>query len=146
MAISQAAWERRIVDRCWHVYDGLTGRFEVPEDFLLRFLEAVESAVLTDALQAEALIGPDHRLSVTEEYELDNQELSIALYSYVLLTREDRLLLRADPRPHYAVDYRGQPLSHPPHHLHDERNRIRSFTGSFEEFIELCAGIVHDEA
>lgn len=79
MAISQAAWERRIVDRCWHVYDGLTGRFEVPEDFLLRFLEAVESAVLTDALQAEALIGPDHRLSVTEEYELDNQELSIAL-------------------------------------------------------------------
>jgi len=94
------------------------------------------------ALQAHIAIPPRHSLEIREEYEMREHELIVALYSYVLVAEGSRVLLRADPLPHHRVDYRGHRLTHFPHHLHDERGRIRSFSGRLEDFLVQAAALL----
>ena len=63
------------------------------------------------------------------------QELEISRYSYNVIDYTGNNLLRADNLPHHRTDYHGRALSHPPHHMHDERGRVRSFTGRVQDFI-----------
>lgn len=132
---------RRIAERCWQVYDLITRHLQPVPDFHLEFPEAAELAILSGALQVRIAIPPRHSLDIREEYEVRDHELIVAFYSYVLLAG-GRVLLRADPSPHHRVDYRGRKLTYFPHHLHDERGRIQSFSGRLEDFLAQAATII----
>jgi hypothetical protein len=135
VAISEAERQRRIAERCWKIYDLLVRAFTPPLEFHLAFPEQAELAIFSGALQVRAAIDKQHIIDLSEEYELRNRELRIMFYSYILLDVHDHILLRADPLPHHRVDYRKHPLTHFPHHLHDERGRIHSFSGRLEDFV-----------
>jgi hypothetical protein len=113
----------------------LTRAFILPEDFHVEFPIAVESALLSGALHVSVPIGSDLTLSLGEEYIFDRQRLTVSRYSYNLIDVSGDNALRADNLPFHRTDYRRRLLSHPPHHLHDERDRIHSFNGDIDEFI-----------
>jgi hypothetical protein len=133
---------RRIAERCWHVYDLINRYLQPAPEFHEEFLEAAELAVLSGALQAHIAIPPRHSVEIHEEYEMREHELIVAFYSYVLVAEGSRALLRADPLPHHRVDYRRRRLAHFPHHLHDERGRIQSFSGRLEDFLARAAALL----
>ena len=70
-----------------------------------------------------------------EEYVFDRQRLAVSRYSYNLIEVTGNNVLRADNLPFHRNDYRRGLLSHPPHHLHDERDRVHSFNGNLDDFI-----------
>ena len=78
-------------------------------------------------------------LHINEEYDFQNQKLDVKAYSYNLLDKNKNSLIRADSLPHHGVDYRRRKLTHFPHHLHDERGRICSFSGQIEDFVKISA-------
>ena len=63
---------------------------------------------------------------------------------YLLLNQALEVVIRADSLPHHQRDYRKRRLQHFPHHLHDEKGRIRSFTGRVEDFVsEVITRLAH---
>jgi hypothetical protein len=119
------------LDRCWSIYLSLTSAFILPEEFHAEFPVAVESVLITAALQFTVSIGS----SLREEYVFERQRLTVNRYGYNVIDVTGNNVLRADNLPFHRTDYRGRLLQHPPHHLHDERDRVHSFSGNFDEFI-----------
>lgn len=124
-----------VLDRCWSIYLTIARAFNVPGDFHVDFPSTVESALITDTLHISVPIGGGLTLSLREEYAFDRQKLVVSRYSYNLIEATDNNVLRADNSPFHHTDYRKRPLTHPPHHIHDQRNRIYSFTGDVNHFI-----------
>lgn len=117
------------LDRCWSIYLSLTRAFILPEDFHVEFPVAVEAVLISGALHVTVPIGSDLTLSLREEYVFDRQRLAVSRYSYNLIDVTGNNVLRADNLPFHRTDYRRRLLPHPPHHLHDERDRVHSFSG-----------------
>ncbi len=135
------------MDRCWLIYDLITEAFAVPHPFHLEFPSVVELALRSGYLQVLVEIDrKGHALHIHEEYEFRDYELVISVYSYPLLDKSKHCILRADPLPHPRVDYRRRRLSHFPHHLHDERGRIGSFSGQIEDFVKRSAAALDAES
>ena len=130
--------QRRLVaERCWLIYDLISETFRVPDEFHIEFPSLVELALISGYFQV--LVEVDrkgHFLHIHEEYDFKDRELIVKIYSYNFLDRSKHSIIRADSLPHYQVDYKGRKLKHFPHHLHDERGRICSFSGRIEDFIK----------
>lgn len=101
----------------------------------MEFPELAERAVVTGLPQLRVQIGAKHFLPVEEEYGFQNHELTVERYSYVLLDEDQDVVIRADPLPRHQTDYKKHQLRYFPHHLHDEKGRIGSFTGRIEDFV-----------
>jgi hypothetical protein len=130
------------LDRCWSIYLSLTRAFTLPEDFHIEFPVAAESVLISGALQLTVPIGSDLTLSLREEYVFDRQTLAVSRYSCNLIDVTGNNLLRADNLPFHRTDYRRRLLSHRPHHLHDERDRVHSFSGNLDDFIARAKTIL----
>lgn len=131
------AWQRwQIYERCWKIYDLITNTFRLPQNFHAHFPDRVEMAVVMFLLHLEAPLPLDYNLRIEEEYDFPGKGLEIKTYSYVLLHKNEAIVIRADPSPHHPLDYRKRKLVDFPHHLHDEKGRIRSFTGRLEDFLK----------
>jgi Family of unknown function (DUF6516) len=87
-------------------------------------------------------IGSDLTLSLREEHVFDRQRLTVNRYSYNVIDITGNNVLRADNLPFHRTDYRRRLLRHPPHHLHDERDRVYSFSGDLDEFIARAQTIL----
>ena len=124
-----------VLDRCWSIYLSLTQAIILPQEFHVEFPASVESALVSGALLVSAAIGENLTLSLHEEYVFDRLRLSVSRYSYNVIDSSGKNLLRADNLPFHASDYRRRALTHPPHHLHDQRGRIYSFSGNVYHFI-----------
>ena len=136
--------QRLIAGRCWEIYDLITRAFTTQPAFTSEFSELAELALITDALSVRIEIEPDCLLQIVEEYGLREHELIVETYSYLLLNQALDVIIRADASPHHQLDYRKRRLQHFPHHLHDEKGRIRSFTGRIEDFVaEVIARLTH---
>jgi len=126
-----------IAERCWFIYDVITSAFEVPETFHTEHPLLAEVAVVSGFLGLRTPIGSQgYLLDIHEEYGFQHYDLVIRSYSYNLLDSGQRSIIRADPLPHHRVDYKNRPLSAFPHHLHDRKGRITSFTGQIMDFIK----------
>jgi len=142
--LSEAQRQRLIAERCWEIYDLITRTFTVQPEFTSEFLELAEQALITGALSLRIQIEPDRFLQIEEEYDFRERELIIETYSYLLLNQALEVVIRADSLPHHQRDYRKRRLPHFPHHLHDEKGRIRSFTGRVEDFVsEVITRLAH---
>jgi hypothetical protein len=127
--LSEAHRQRLIAGRCWEIYDLITRTFTVQPEFIREFPELAEQALITGALSLRTQIEQDRFLQIVEEYDFREHELAVETYSYLLLNQALDVVIRADSLPHHQRDYRKRRLQHFPHHLHDEKGRIRSFTG-----------------
>jgi hypothetical protein len=130
------------LDRCWSIYLSLTRAFILPEEFHAEFPVAVESVLISATLQFTVPIGSDLTLSLREEYVFERQRLMVNRYSYNVIDVTGNNVLRADNLPFHRTDYRRRLLRHPPHHLHDERDRVHSFSGDLDEFIARAQTIL----
>jgi len=126
-----------LIDRCWSIYLLLTERFSVPSDFHEEFPVLVERATISGLLHLTVHLSEQHSLYVREEYEMAGHQLRIAGYSYALTGPTGTPLFRADPLPHHRTDYRKRSLTAFPHHLHDPKGRILSFSGEISDFMDL---------
>ena len=124
-----------LLDRCWSIYLSLTSTFNVPENFHVEFPVVVESALVSGALHVTVPVGEDTTLSLREEYAFDRQRLTVNRYSYNLIDAVGNNILRADNLPFHRTDYRKRLLTRPPHHIHDQRGRVFSFSGDVHHFI-----------
>ena len=124
-----------LLDRCWSIYLSLTSAFNVPENFHVEFPVVVESALVSGSLHVTVSVREDMTLSLREEYAFDRQRLTVNRYSYNLIDVAGNNLLRADNLPFHRTDYRKRLLTHPPHHIHDQRDRVFSFSGDVNHFI-----------
>lgn len=126
--------------RAWEIY-ALLQKLLAPENDLLSSLDdLIEDAVFTGNLRLHVLWPSlNKKLSVLERYAFPRQQLLIDDYSYALIETGDRVIIRADSAPHHERDYHRKLLTNFPHHLHDEQNRICSFSGKLEDFITLAA-------
>lgn len=132
---SEGRHRAALIDRCWSVYLWLTRAFILPENFHVEFPVAAESALITGVLHVSVSLTETLTLSLREEYAFDRHKLEVSRYSYNVIDSAGNNLLRADNLPFHRTDYRGRPLTHPPHHMHDERARVLSFSGQVQDFI-----------
>ena len=143
--LSEAHRRRLIAGRCWEVYDLIIRTFTVPAQFHSEFPELAEQATLAGALSLRVRIDQDRFLQIEEEYDFRERELIVETYSYLLLNQALEVIIRADSLPHHQRDYRKRRLAHFPHHLHDEKGRIQSFTGRVDDFVtEVVTRLAHD--
>lgn len=124
-----------LIDRCWSIYVCLTEAFALPDNFHLEFPGAVETALVTGALHIALPIAANLTLSLREEYDFDRLRLTVSRYSYNVIDSHGDNLFRADNSPFHRTDYRGRALTHLPHHMHDARGKVLSFSGRIEDFI-----------
>ena len=124
-----------LLDRCWSIYLSLTNAFNVPESFHVEFPVSVETVLVSGALYVTVPVGGDMTLTLREEYGYDRQRLTVSRYSYNVIDATGTNLLRADNLPFHRTDYRRRLLTHPPHHIHDQRGRVYSFSGDVYHFI-----------
>ena len=132
---SEGRHRAAVIDRCWSIYLWLSHAFILPENFHVEFPVATESALITGVLHVGVLMSENMTLSLWEEYASGRQGLEISRYSYNLIDSAGNNFFRADNLPFHRTDYRGRTLTHPPHHMHDERGRVCSFTGQAQDFI-----------
>lgn len=133
--LAEAHQRRLIAERCWEVYDLIPSTFALPSEFHVEFPELAKRVLDTGLLQLRVQIDANHFLHVEEEYDFRNHESIVEKYSYVLLDKDRDVVIRADPLPYHQVDYKKHRLKNFPHHLHDEKGRICSFTGRIEDFV-----------
>lgn len=137
---------RLIINRCWLIYDLITEKFRPLHEFYIEFPSLVELALISGYLQVFVEISPrGHFLHIHEEYDFGKHRLKVKGYSYNLLDKSKHNIIRADSLPHHRVDYKSHKLSHFPDHLHDEKGRIRSFTGKIEDFVKRASEIIESE-
>jgi hypothetical protein len=134
--------QAQILDHCWSVYLLLTANLPLGEDFPAQYPALVESALISGNLQISLKITELYDLHVREEYRFFQGNLGISSYSYTLVDADNNAVFRADGLPYHNTDYKSQPLAHPPHHIHDRRGRIRSFSGNLQDFITEIKGII----
>lgn len=134
--------QQLISERCWTIYEAITGHLDVSDDFYLRFQEAAELALETNLFRLKTEIA-DHNYSliINEEYKIENYELKLESYSYNLIDSNQKNILRADTVPHHQFDYKNKKLINFPHHMHDEKGRICSFSGEIVDFIKCIVRI-----
>lgn len=137
-----ARHQRWIAQRCWHIYEAIVRTLTPDPRFHLEFPGLAELALLSRALQARVPLAQGYLLEVHEEYDFRERQLIVTHYSYVLLDSNGIPLLRADPLPHHRLDYRRRKLTNFPHHLHDRRGCVHSFSGRFEDFLNRAAALV----
>jgi hypothetical protein len=128
---SEGRHRAALIDRCWSIYLWLTRDFNLPENFHIAFPVAAETALITGVLHISVPTTENLTLSLHEEYAFGRQGLEISRYSYNLVDSAGNNLLRADNLPFHKTDYRGRTLTHPPHHMHDERGRTCFLMGRF---------------
>ena len=124
-----------VLEHCWSLYQILTDTFVVPETFHTEFPVITETVLLTDALHIVLSLSSALTLSLREEYAFEQYTLQVRRYSYNVIDHAGVNVLRADNLPHHRTDYRGRPLPHPPHHMHDEHGRVLSFSGQVQDFL-----------
>lgn len=129
--------ESQILNRCWSVYSLLSNAFSPSDTFHLGFPSLVETALITADLQINLPLAKGFTLLLREEYEFVMHNLEIHRYSYNLIDNSGNPILRSDNLPYHQTDYKGHKLTHPPHHVHDKRGRICSFSGALKDFIDL---------
>gem|GEM_PF-6505159 len=116
---------------------------EQESDLLSNLDDRIEDATFTGNLRLYTLWPSlNKKLSVQERYAFPKEQLHIDYYSYVLSEIGDRVIVRADSAPHHERDYHRKLLINFPHHLHDEKGRICSFSGELEDFISLAVPYV----
>ena len=76
-------------------------------------------------------------LYLREECEVTGHQLQTRSYSYTLTGPGSIPLVRADSLPYHRTNFRKQPLSTFPHHLHDDKGRIQPFTDRLNDFLVL---------
>jgi hypothetical protein len=126
-----------LIDRCWSIYLLLNEHVSVPPDFYEEFPVLVERATHSGLFRFTVRLSDQHSLYIREEYEVTGHQLRVGSYSYALTGPAGTPLLRADPLPHHRTDYRKRSLTAFPHHLHEGKERIRSFSGDLSEFMAL---------
>jgi len=137
---------RLIINRCWLIYDLITEKFRPLHEFHIEFSSLVELALISGYLQVLVEISSrGHFLHIHEEYDFGEHRLKVKGYSYNLLDKSKRCIIRADSLSHHQVDYKTHKLSHFPDHLHDEKGRICSFTGKIEDFVKRALEIIESE-
>ena len=124
-----------VLEHCWSLYQILTDTFVVPETFHTEFPVITETVLLTDALHIVLPPSSALTLSLREEYAFEQYALQVRRYSDNVIDHAGVNVLRADNVPHHWTDYRGRPLPHPPHHMHDEHGRVLSFSGQVQDFL-----------
>jgi hypothetical protein len=139
---SESRRRGQLLDRCWSVYLWLTSVFTLPETFHVEFPTVAEAVLMTGTLHVIVPLTNQIVLSLREEYAFGEQGLEVSRYSYNVIDHTSTNLLRADNLSHHRIDYRGRALSHPPHHLHDERGRVRSFSGQVLDFISCAKNLL----
>lgn len=127
-----------LIDRCWSIYLLLTEACVVPSSLHVEFPALVERALVSGLLQLTVPLPDDHTLYLGEEYQVTEGHLEIRHYNYALTGPAGTPLLRADPLPHHQPDYRKRPLAAFPHHLHEGKERILSFSGDLSDFVTLA--------
>ncbi len=133
-----------IANRVWEVYLLLQKLPEQEIELLSHLDELIERAVFTGTLRLQVFWPSlNKKLSIREKYESLQNKLRLESYSYVLIEIGDRVIIRADSAPHHERDYRGKLLSQFPHHLHDEKGQICSFSGKLEDFVKLVTPYIH---
>jgi hypothetical protein len=141
---SEGRHRAAVIDRCWSIYLCLSHAFSLPENFHVEFPVATESALTTGVLHVSVPMSETLTLSLREEYALGRQGLEISRYSYNLLDSAGNNLLRADDSPFHRTDYRRRALTHPPHHMHDGRGRVLSFSGLVQDFITHAKSLLEN--
>jgi len=132
-----------IIDRCWLIYDLITEKFQPPHEFTTEFPSLVELALSSGYLQVFVEISRGgYFLHIHEEYDFREHTLSVKAYSYNLLDKGKNNIIRADCLAHHQVDYKGHKLTHFPHHVHDEKGRICSFSGRIEDFLTRSSAVL----
>ena len=135
--------QQLISERCWTIYEVVTGLLDVSDDFYHKFWDAAELAFETDLFRLKAeIMANEYSLIINEEYKIENYKLTIESYSYNLIDRNQNNILRTDTVPHHQFDYKNKKLINFPHHLHDEKERICSFSGEIADFIKYILRIV----
>ena len=129
--------EALLIDRCWSMYLLLTETFSLPSTFHLEFPSLVERALVSHLLHLTLPLTTQYVLYLREEYEVTGHRLQTRSYSYTLTGPGSIPLVRADSLPYHRTDFRKQPLSTFPHHLHDDKGRIQPFTGRLNDFLML---------
>ena len=132
---SEGRHRAALINRCWSIYLWLTDAFILPENFHVEFPVATESALITGVMHVSVPVSKNLTLSLREEYAFGRQGLEISRYSYNLIDSTGKNLFRADNLPFHKADYRGRALTRPPHHMHDGRGRVLSFSGQVPDFI-----------
>jgi hypothetical protein len=127
-----------IESRAWEIFV-LLQKLPDPHGGLLADLdEQIYLAALTDSLRLQILWPSlNKKLVLRETYSYSDDQLTIDSYGYALIEIGKRVIIRADSASYHERDYRRKPLARFPHHLHDEKKRVRSFSGNFEDFVEL---------
>lgn len=134
--LSEAHRKRLILERCWLIYDLITTAFETPDLFHADFPQIAEAALVWFYLRLSVNIHcAGYTLDIHEEYSFEGYELVVESYSYNLIDAGGNWIIRADRSPHYRKDHKNKELVCFPHHLHDEKGRIVSFSGEIEAFI-----------
>lgn len=131
----EGRYQVQLLNHCWTLYTLLTDAFSLPERFHVEFPTSVEDALISGALHIRVPVAETRTLSLREEYAFGQQGLIVSRYSYNIIDNNGKNIFRADNLPYHQRDYRNQLLSYPPHHIHDEQERIRSFSGHLENFI-----------
>ena len=126
-----------LINRCWSIYLLLTEHISVPSAFHEEFPILVERATHSGLFHLTVRLSDEHSLYIREESEVTGHQLHVGSYSYTLTGPGGDPLFRADPLPHHRTDHRKRPLAAFPHHLHDPRGRILSFSGEVSDFIAL---------
>ena len=135
--------EKLILNHCWQTYEILYSNFTPAARFSSEFLSAVELAVVTNLFQLSIEIdAAKHVLHIREEWKSEDYKLTVLSYSYNLLDKDKHTIIRADSLPHHKVDYKGHPLAYFPHHIHDRKGRICSFSGNLHDFVMKCLDIL----
>ena len=134
--------QSQILGHCWSIYLLLTDNFPIPEDFHAQYAVWIESALISGILLISLQIAESYQIHIREEYKFFKDNLEISRYSYTLVGADNQAVFRADSLPHHSADYKGQPLTHSPHHIHDNQGRICSFTGSLQDFIGEASNLI----
>ncbi len=123
---------RLIIERCWLIYDLITEKFQPPHEFHIEFPSLVELALSPGYLQVLVEISRrGHFLHIHEEYDFREHMLVIKIYSYNLFDKGKHNIIRADSLPH---------------HLHDEKGRICSFSGQIDDIVKRSSPIIESES
>jgi len=134
--------QNQILERCWSIYLLLSANLSIPENFPAQYPVLVEGALISGNLQINLKITEDHQLHLREEYKFSKGNLEISRYSYTLVGADNQTVFRADDLPYHNADYKGQPLAHPPHHIHDNQGHICSFTGNLQDFVKEIRNLI----
>ena len=89
-----------IINRCWFIYDLITGKFRYLYEFHIEFPALVELALISGYLQVFVKISPGgHFLHIHEEYDFREHRLEVKGYSYNFLDKSKHNIIRADSLP-----------------------------------------------